>query len=116
MLNKCTFIGRTGKDVELRFSPSGDAVASVSLACSESYKDKQGIKQKKTEWVNLVIWRQLAEIFSKFVKKGDLIFVSGKMQTRKWADKEGKDHYSTEIIVDDMTMLGSPPVALVESA
>jgi single-strand DNA-binding protein len=107
MLNNCQFIGRTGKPVELKFTPSGDAVATVSLACSESYKDKAGNKVEKTEWINLVVWRKLAEIMAKFVNKGDLIFVSGKMATRKWTDRDGNDRYSTEIIVSDMKMLGS---------
>jgi len=107
MMNQCNFIGRTGKDIELKYTPSGDAVATVSLACSESWKDKSGQKQEKTEWINLVVWRKLAEIMAQYVKKGDLIFVSGKMTTRKWQDKDGNDKYSTEIVVSDMKMLGS---------
>lgn len=106
MLNNCQFIGRTGKDVELRYTPSGEAVATVSLACSESWKGKDGQKQENTTWVNLVIWKKLAEIMSQYVKKGDLIYVSGKMQTRKWQNKDRVDQYTTEIIVNDMKMLG----------
>lgn len=106
MLNQCNFIGRTGQEISLRYTPAGEAVATVSLACSESWKGKDGQKQEKTEWVNLVIWKKLAEIMSQYVKKGDLIYVSGKMQTRKWQNKDGVDQYTTEIIVNDMKMFG----------
>jgi single-strand DNA-binding protein len=105
MLNQCNFIGRAGKDPDLKATPKGDSVASLSLACSESYK-KDGEKMEKTEWVNLVFWGKLAEIVGKYVKKGSLIYVSGKLQTRKWKDKEGNDKYTTEVVCSDMKMLG----------
>jgi single-strand DNA-binding protein len=106
MINVCQFIGRTGKDPELRYTPSGDAVVTVSLAVSESWKDKSGAKQEKTEWVNLVFWRGLAEVVGKHVKKGDLIYVSGKMQTRSYDDRDGNKRYTTEIVANEMKMLG----------
>ena len=106
MMNQCNFIGRVGKPPELRYTPNGDAVATLSIACSEKFKNKQGEKQEKTEWINLTFWRGLAEIVGKYVTKGQLIYVSGKMQTRKYQDRDGNDRYSTEIVVSDMKMLG----------
>jgi single-strand DNA-binding protein len=106
MMNQCNFIGRTGKEPELRYTPSGDAVATVSLAVSESWKDKSGTKQEKTEWVNLVFWRGLAEVVGKYVKKGDWIYVSGKMQTRSYDDRDGNKRYTTEIVANEMRMIG----------
>lgn len=104
-LNQCNFIGRCGKEVELKYTPSGDAVATVSIAVEESWKNKQGEKQSKTEWVNVVAWRGLAEIMGKYVGKGDLIYISGKMQTRSY-EKDGTKRYVTEIVADQMQMLG----------
>lgn len=105
MLNRCDFIGRLGKDPEIRYSQSGDAIASLSIACSESWKDKQGQKQEKTEWIGLVCFGKLAEIIGEYVHKGSLIYVSGKYQTRSWDDKDGNKRYTTEIVVKDMKML-----------
>jgi single-strand DNA-binding protein len=105
-LNQCNFIGNVGK-IETRYMTNGDAVTNLSIACNESWKSKDGEKQEKTEWVNCVIYRKLAEIAAEYVRVGSQLFVSGKMQTRKWQDKEtGKDRYTTEIIVNDMKMLG----------
>ncbi len=106
-LNQCNFIGRTGKDVELRYTTSGVAVASVSVAVSEKFKDKNGERQERTEWINVVAWRNLAETMSKYLTKGQLIFISGKIQTRKYQDRDGNDRYITEIVADQMQMLGS---------
>ena len=105
-LNLCQFIGRIGK-IENRYMSNGDAVVNCSIAVNESYKDKNGDKQEKTEWVNVVVYRKLAEIMASYCTKGMLIYVSGKMSTRKWEDKNGVERYTTEIIASDMKMLGS---------
>lgn len=106
-VNKAILIGRLGKDPETRYMTNGEAVTNVSLATSENYKDKSGEKQERTEWHNLVFYRRLAEIAGEYLKKGSMIYVEGRIQTRKWQDKEGKDRYTTEIVVNEMTMLGS---------
>lgn len=106
-VNKVILVGRLGKDPETRYMTNGEAVTNVSLATSENWKDKNGEKQEKTEWHNLVFYRRLAEIAGEYLKKGSQIYVEGKIQTRKWQDKEGKDRYTTEIIVNEMQMLGS---------
>ena len=106
-LNRVMLIGHLGKDPETRYMASGEAVANVSLATSESWKDKNGEKQERTEWHNLTFYRRLAEVVGEHLKKGALIYVEGKIQTRKWQTKEGQDRYTTEIIVDQMQMLGS---------
>ena len=108
-VNKVILIGHLGKDPETRFMTNGEAVTNVTLATSENWKDKAGEKQEKTEWHNLTFYRRLAEVAGEYLKKGALIYVEGKLQTRKWTDKEGKDRYTTEIIVNEMTMLGSKP-------
>lgn len=105
-LNQCTFIGRLGRDPELRHFASGDAVANVSIAVGSTWKDKNGEKQERTEWVPLVFTGKLAEIASQYLRKGSQVYVSGEFRTRKWADKDGQDRYSTEIRVDQMQMLG----------
>lgn len=107
-LNKWMGIGRLGKDPEMRYSPDGKAIASLSIACGESWKDKTtGEKQEKTEWVRIVAFGKLAEIIGEYLKKGAQVYIDGKLQTRKWQDKEGKDRYTTEIVADRMQMLGS---------
>jgi len=106
-VNKAILIGRLGKDPETRYMTNGEAVTNVSLATSENYKDKNGEKQERTEWHNLVFYRRLAEIAGEYLKKGSMIYVEGRIQTRKWQDKEGRDRYTTEIVVNEMTMLGS---------
>ncbi len=110
-INKVILIGRLGKDPETRYMTSGEAVTTVSLATSETWKDKSGEKQEKTEWHNLVFYNRggykLAEIAGEHLKKGSQIYVEGKLQTRKWQTKEGQDRYTTEIVVNEMQMLGS---------
>jgi single-strand DNA-binding protein len=106
-VNKVILVGRLGKDPETRYMTNGEAVTNVTLATSENWKDKNGEKQERTEWHNLVFYRRLAEIAGEYLKKGSQIYVEGKIQTRKWQDKEGKDRYTTEIIVNEMQMLGS---------
>lgn len=105
-LNLCQFIGRLGQDPETRYTPSGDAVTTFSIAVGERWKDKDsGEKKEKTEWVRCVAWRGLAEIAGNYLKKASQVYVAGKFKTRKW-QKDGQDHYSTEIIVEQMQMLG----------
>ena len=112
-VNKVILVGRLGKDPETRYMTSGDAVTTATLATSETWRDKSGEKQEKTEWHNLVFYNRgaykLAEIAGEYLKKGSQIYAEGKLQTRKWQDKEGKDRYTTEIVVNEMTMLGGKP-------
>jgi single-strand DNA-binding protein len=105
-VNKVILIGRLGKDPETRYMTNGEAVTNATLATSENWKDKSGEKQEKTEWHNLVFYRRLAEIAGEYLKKGSQVYVEGKLQTRKWQTKEGQDRYTTEIVVNEMTMLG----------
>lgn len=102
--NRCMFIGHAGRDAEVRYTASGMAVANVSIAVSSKVKGEE-----KTEWVSLQFFDKLAEIAGEYVKKGSPIFVEGRLQTRKWTDKEGADRYSTEIVVNTMQLLGSKP-------
>jgi len=106
-VNKVIVLGNLGKDPDLRHLPNGDAVCNFSLATTESWKNKDGTKQDKTEWHNIVIYRKLAEIAGEYLKKGRPVYIEGRLQTRKWQDKEGKDRYTTEIVADEMQMLGS---------
>ncbi len=112
-VNSVILVGHLGKDPELKTMTSGESVANVSLATTENWKDKSGVKQEKTEWHNLVFYRRLAEIAGQYLKKGSLIYVEGKIQTRKWQTKEGQDRYTTEIIVKDMKMLGGKSLGSV---
>ena len=105
-LNKVQLIGNLGKDVELKYTPSGVAVANFSLATTESYTDKQGERHENVEWHNIVVWRKLAEVCGKYLHKGKQIYVEGKIQTRKWQDRDGIDRWATEIVMDKMLMLG----------
>ncbi len=107
-VNKVILVGNLGKDPEVRYSPNGGAVANITLATSESWKDKtSGEKQEKTEWHRVVFFGRLAEIAGEYLKKGAQIYIEGRLQTRKWQDKEGKDRYTTEIVAGEMQMLGS---------
>ena len=103
-LNKCTIIGNLGRDPEIKTIPSGQKVASFSLACSEKYT-KDGQKVEKTEWINCKAWGKLAEIIEKYVKKGNQIYVEGKLETQAF-EKDGIKRYKTEIVVNNMLMLG----------
>lgn len=105
-VNKVILIGSLGRDPEVRYMPNGEAVANFSMATTESWKDKSGVKQEKTEWHNIVMYRRLAEIAGEFLKKGRPVYIEGRLQTRKW-EKDGVTRYSTEIIGDQMQMLGS---------
>ena len=104
-VNKVFLIGRTGKDPEVK-EVNGTTVAKFSLATSENWKDKDGNKKEATEWHNIVIWGKLCEVVRKYVKKGDLLYVEGKIKAEKW-EKDGVSRYTTNIVVDQLTMLGS---------
>jgi len=107
-VNKVILIGNLGKDPEVRYMPSGSAVTNVTIATSESWKDKQsGEKQERTEWHNVVFFNRLAEIAGEYLKKGSKVFVEGSLRTRKWQDKSGQDRYTTEIVAGEMQMLDS---------
>lgn len=105
-VNKVILVGNLGKDPELRYTPAGVAVANFSLATTESYKDRDGNRQTRTEWHNIVAWRQLAEICGKYLHKGKQVYIEGKLTTRKWQDRDGNDRYTTEVVADQMQMLG----------
>ncbi len=104
-LNRCEFIGRLGKDPTTRYTQDGKAVVNFSIAVSQAWK-KDGEKQEKTTWVPIVAFGKLAEICSEYLRKGSQVFVAGEFQVRKWQDKEGKDRYTTEIVGDQLQMLG----------
>ncbi len=107
-VNKVILIGNPGKDPEVRYSPNGGAVANITLATSESWKDKNtGENVEKTEWHRVVFFRRLAEIAGEYLKKGSKVYIEGKLQTRKWQDKDGNDRYTTEIVANEMQMLDS---------
>ena len=105
-VNKVMLVGRIGKDAELRYTSSGAAVGTVSLATSETWKDKAGEKQEKTEWHRVVLWGKTAEILAEYLVKGRQIYVEGKLQTRSWEDKSGQKRYTTEIRADSVVLLG----------
>ncbi len=105
-VNKVILIGNLGKDPEVRYLDSGVAVANFSLATTENYKNKEGERVSQTEWHNIVLWRGLAEVAEKWLKKGSSVYIEGKIRHRKWEDKEGNTRYTTEILGDNMTMLG----------
>lgn len=105
MLNQCNFIGRCGSDPEIKYTGQGTAVANLTVACSEKWKDKQGQQQEKTEWVRVVAWSRLAEICGEYLSKGSLVYISGKMETRQWDDKDGNKRYTTEIVAREMKIL-----------
>ena len=103
-LNKVSLIGNLGGEPEIRYTPSGGAVANISIATSDSWKDKNtGQMQERTEWHRIAIFGKLAEIVQQYLHKGSKVYIEGKLQTRKWQDKEGKDRYTTEIVVDSFT-------------
>lgn len=106
-VNKVILIGNLGRDPEMRYLPDGAAVCNFSIATTESYKDKSGEKVDKTEWHRITAYRKLGEICGQYLKKGSQIYIEGKLQTRKWTDKDGAEKYTTEIIADRMNMLGS---------
>jgi single-strand DNA-binding protein len=109
-VNKVIIVGRLGRDVEMRYMPNGEAVANLAIATSETWKDKtSGEKKEAVEWHRCTMYRKLAEVAGQYLSKGSLIYIEGKLQTRKWADKEGIERYTTEVIADSMQMLGGKP-------
>jgi single-strand DNA-binding protein len=111
-VNKVILIGNLGRDPETRYMPNGEAVTNITLATTETWKDRaSGERQEKTEWHRVTFYRRLAEIAGEYLKKGSQVFIEGRLETRKWTDKEGKDRYTTEIIANEMKMLGSRPGA-----
>ena len=107
-VNKVILVGNLGRDPETRYMPNGEAVTNITIATSETWKDKtSGEKQEKTEWHRVTFYRRLAEIAGEYLKKGSQVYVEGRLETRKWQDKEGTDRYTTEIIANEMKMLGS---------
>jgi len=106
MLNKVMLIGNVGKDPEVRHLDSGVATTTITLATSETYTDKAGQRVTNTEWHNVVLWRQLAELAEKYIRKGSQIFVEGKIRSRSWDDKDGVKRYTTEVIADNVRLLG----------
>ena len=105
-VNKVILVGNLGRNPEVRFMPNGEAVCNFSIATTDSWRDKNGQKQERTEWHNIVMYRKLAEIAGEYLKKGRPVYVEGRLQTRKWQTKEGQDRYTTEIVADQMQMLG----------
>ncbi|OQA31150.1 MAG: Single-stranded DNA-binding protein [Betaproteobacteria bacterium ADurb.Bin341] len=106
-VNKVTLIGNLGADPETRFMPSGDPICNLRLATTDSYKDKSsGERKETTEWHRIVMFGRLAEIAGQYLKKGSQVYIEGRIQTRKWTDKEGQERYSTEIVANEMKMLG----------
>lgn len=107
-VNKVILVGNLGADPETRTIESGAKVANFSIATSERYKDKNGNQVDKTEWHNIVMWRGLADIAEKYLKKGSQVFIEGKLRTRSWDDQNGNKRYTTEVLADNMTLLGRP--------
>ena len=106
-VNKVIIVGNLGKDPETRYMPSGSAVTNLSIATTEAWKDKQsGDQQERTEWHKVAMFGRLAEIAAEYLRKGSQVYIEGKLRTRKWQDKEGKDRWTTEIVADEMQMLG----------
>jgi single-strand DNA-binding protein len=108
-INKVILVGTVGKDPEMKYMPSGDAIANISVATNDSWKDKNtGEKKEVTEWHRVVFFRQLAEIAGKYLRKGQQVYIEGSLKTRSW-EKDGQKHYATEIVASDMQMLGGRP-------
>lgn len=105
-INKVILVGNLGNDPEVRYTPSGAAVTTISVATTESWKDKDGNKQEKTEWHRVVFYGRLAEIAGEYLRKGSQVYVEGKLRTNKWQDQSGQDRYTTEILANDLQMLG----------
>ena len=107
-INKAIIVGNLGRDPEVRYTANGNAIANITVATTESWKDKQsGERQEKTEWHRVVFFGRLAEIAGEYLKKGAQVYIEGRLQTRKWEDKSGQERYTTEIVASEMQMLGS---------
>lgn len=106
-INKVMLIGNLGRDPEIRYGADGSAITNITVATTDTWKDKGGDKQERTEWHRVVFFNRLAEIAGEYLKKGSSVYVEGRLQTRKWQDKEGNERYTTEIVANEMKMLGS---------
>src|SRR5574340_750749 len=105
-VNKVILVGNLGKDPEVRYMPSGEAITNITVATTDTWKDKSGEKQERAEWHRVAVFSKLAESAGEYLKKGSQVDIEGRLQTRKWQDKEGNDRYTTEIVADRMQMLG----------
>jgi single-strand DNA-binding protein len=105
-VNKVILVGRLGKDPETKYTSGGQALANFSMATDHTYKDRNGERQKRTEWHRIKVWGKLAEIVQQYLRKGSLIYIEGRIETREWQDKEGQKRYTTEIVANEMRMLG----------
>lgn len=108
-VNKVIIVGNLGQDPEVRYMPNGNAVANITVATSESWKDQQGQKQERTEWHRIVLYKRLAEIAGEYLKKGSKVYLEGRLRTREWPDQQGVKHYTTEIIANELQMLDGKP-------
>ena len=109
-INKAILVGNLGQDPEIRYTPSGSAVANISVATSDQWKDKQtGERRERTEWHRVVFFNRLAEVVGECLRKGSQVYIEGRLQTRKWQTQEGQDRYTTEIVANEMQMLGGRP-------
>lgn len=115
-LNKVMLIGNLGKDPEIRYTSDGTPVASFSLATGESWTDKSGTRQERTEWHNIVAWKQLAEISKRYLTKGRQVYIEGRITTREWSDKDGNKRRTTEVVANQMVLLGSRPQGMEMAA
>ena len=115
-LNKVMIIGHLGREPELRYTPSGRPVTSFSVATTRSWNSPDGERREETEWFNVVAWGNLAEICKQYLTKGQQVYVEGRLQTRRWDDQEGKKHYTTEVVANEMIMLGDRPMRSNASA
>jgi single-strand DNA-binding protein len=106
MLNITQIIGHLGRDPEVRYTPEGTAVANLAVATNETWRDKDGEKQERTEWHRVVLFGKVAEIAAQFLKKGSLVYLQGRLQTRRWQGEDGQDRYTTEVVAERMRMLG----------
>ena len=106
-VNKAILIGNLGKDPEVRYMPSGDAITHINIATTETFKDREGMKQERTEWHRVVFFGALAKIAGEYLKKGRSVYIEGRIQTRKWQGQDGQDRYTTEIVANEMKMLGA---------
>ncbi|MCB1823649.1 MAG: single-stranded DNA-binding protein [Candidatus Competibacteraceae bacterium] len=106
-VNKAILIGNLGRDPEVRYMPSGDAITHINIATTETFKDREGVKQERTEWHRVVFFGALAKIAGEYLKKGRSVYIEGRIQTRKWQGQDGQDRYTTEIVANEMKMLGS---------
>lgn len=106
-VNKVLLLGRLGKDPELKYTPSGAAVATFSIATDLAWKDQEGNQKQQTDWHRIVAWRKTAEIASNYLKKGNQVYIEGRLQTRSWNDKNNVTHYMTEVIAENLVLIGS---------